>query len=643
MSQQPASGNAPPQSGSKFRRTLSHGLAFISNPLSQRKTTPGRRPALSPTLAVTAPVTNASSPHCDAIISLMRDPTASKRLRLSPTGSSTFAHQESPTTTDGVNATPTALPQSRTTSFLPRPVRSAFDASVDDQDRTVKIQPVTIVTDPKLRAMQSKIPTPSPPLSERRISSPRQYLSPNTSRREIHVTVGHAVVGDNAGSPSKLAVRSRTTPNLAKASHSPQPAHYMAPNRAEYKRSTGTPVAPRPTLRENIPTNNRINQRRSQIQEKSLKRESLAVPALVTNRESLAQGDPLTYSKQPNRSTPLMAKKRLSSNLAQQTPVTAKRMHPKEREQEPMLRNDSSIAQSRLMGPRNPPSPTPLLAEIAGPHLPRSNTDKDLQRKTLGTPNGLGGIWRSSRALAAANHEVRLPRSFTFHNFGASMEGLPPVPAIPDQYRKPSLLSFFQPTSSHETYRYKVASTASSCEAIPNPTVDTDPGHAGRSTPAPLPDSSDGPVAQQSLPHHSSLPSSTTSTQSSTVPISGVQTTHNERPWSISDQNYEDSTDIEPYFQVRDYMPPLYWAGRFTSRLDHWRTEAMMAELDPECVPEGPLGGCKSSEDKLVSCHIFAQLRDLCLTEQAADSLWVRVIRSLPVLCHDVLTWCTGV
>jgi hypothetical protein len=95
------------------------------------------------------------------------------------------------------------------------------------------------------------------------------------------------------------------------------------------------------------------------------------------------------------------------------------------------------------------------------------------------------------------------------------------------------------------------------------------------------------------------------------------------RPWSISDKHYEDSADVEPWLQVRDYMPPLYWAGRFQSRYDRWRTDAMMAHLDPQAEPEGQLGRCTLKQEKLAACYVLAQLRDLCLTEQAADSLWV--------------------
>lgn len=642
--QQPTGGDAAPHGASKFRRTLSHGLAFISNPLSQRKITPGRHTASKPTLAVTASGANAHPPHFDAPVSQPRGLAASENPIDAAMKPETLTQLEDTTKNDQVNATSSALPRSRTTSFLPRPVRSASGGSCHDQDRTIKLQPVTIVTDPKLRAMPSKIPSPSPPLSERRVSSPRQYLPQPTSRREPHVASRRTPVADSAGSPSKLAVRSRTTPSLVKAVHSPQPAHNAPASKAGYKRPAGTPVTLRPTLQENIPTNHRISQRRSQILEKNLKRESLAAPVTTKNRTSVVQDSPLSPSKQPTQSTPSMAKKRMSSNLAEQTPIAARRVQPKGHE--PSLTTGSPAVQPKS-GPRKH-TPAPLLPETPRPELLRLKSDKEQQRKTLNTPNGLGGIWRSSRALAAANHEVRLPRSFTFHGFGTSTESLPPVPAIPDQYRTPSLSSFLKPTSSYHSYRYKMDSMAASCESIPEETkhtVFTAPDPAAQVDPTShIPSNSSNSItAQPAWPCKTSPLQSAASKRPSTESLTGVQYTQNNRPWSISDQQYEDSADIESYLQVRDYMPPLYWAGRFQSRCDHWRTEAMMAELDPTHIPEGQLGQCRLSQDKLAACYIFAQMRDLCLTEQAANSLWVRGITRLSERWEMMLTQCAGV
>jgi hypothetical protein len=118
----------------------------------------------------------------------------------------------------------------------------------------------------------------------------------------------------------------------------------------------------------------------------------------------------------------------------------------------------------------------------------------------------------------------------------------------------------------------------------------------------------------------------TTGNQNSSVPV--------KRPWSISEKQGADNTDVTSIFQVKDYMPPLYWAGRFQSRLDQWRTDAMQAELNLQPVHQtwGPLGECKLNQEKLAACYIFAQLRDLCTSKQAADSLWVRCSKFLLAL-----------
>ncbi|KAF1932756.1 uncharacterized protein M421DRAFT_1348 [Didymella exigua CBS 183.55] len=95
------------------------------------------------------------------------------------------------------------------------------------------------------------------------------------------------------------------------------------------------------------------------------------------------------------------------------------------------------------------------------------------------------------------------------------------------------------------------------------------------------------------------------------------------RRWSISQRFYPDSADDTTCVQVKDYMPPLYWAGRFQSRFDQWRTEAMVAVRHPYVKSEddGPLGQCGLDEEKKAIVLIFMQLRDLCASAQAADSL----------------------
>jgi hypothetical protein len=642
LSQQPASGDAPSNGTSKFRRTLSHGLAFISNPLSQRKTTPSRQAAPQSILVVTAPVTNASPHRCDAPLSPTRDLEPSERRFAPAREIDTPIHRDNLTVGQDIKAFPTALPRSRTTSLLPLPVRSGSDGSAHSPGTTIKPKAIVGVTEPKLRAMQSKIPTPSPPPSERRVSSPRLYRSRHTTRQENHIDKVDVAVGNNGGSPSKVVVRSRTTSNLVEVLHSSQPAAQRAlAKESGYKKLGATHTTQKPILQENLPANKRVSQRHSQPQDKALRRESLAVHATLANRRSFGQNTPIAHSKQSNQATPLTAEKRLSSSTTHQTPATVKRVQPKE--QELSTRNSSSITQSRLMGPRNPSTPTPRPTKAAGLAPPRLTAERDMQRKTLGTPNGLAGIWRSSRALAATNHEVRrLPRSSTFHNFGTGLDSLPPVPQIPDQYRIPSLSSFFQPRSTYN-HRSKMASAATSCESILEEDVKdveaVEPTTSGypRPIPAAVPSSAHGLITH---PTKWSKTSSSSSIQSA-LSMTDVPYKKNERPWSISDPESEDSADIEFYYQARDCMPPLYWAGRFQSRYDHWRTEAMMVELDPRYIPEDQLGECRLSQDKLAACYIFAQLRELCLTEQAADSLWVRDIAYLSS-SSTVLIWRTG-
>jgi hypothetical protein len=72
-------------------------------------------------------------------------------------------------------------------------------------------------------------------------------------------------------------------------------------------------------------------------------------------------------------------------------------------------------------------------------------------------------------------------------------------------------------------------------------------------------------------------------------------------------------------------MPHLYWAGRFQARYDQWRTEAMASalNLNTNLRPDDGLSQCSLEQEKLAACYIFAQLQNLCLTDEAADSLWV--------------------
>jgi hypothetical protein len=647
---QPVGGELLENGGSKFRRKLSHGLAFISNPLSQRKTTPGRHQNV-PSLAVTEPSATdltaritANAQHSPA-----RSSTSPGRSNGPPTDPTTPPSSECAIDSPNSDTTPKPLPRSRTLSFIPLPVKAEPKSFAAEVEGAVKAQSLAAMSQPQPDLVPSKIPTPSPPLPERRRSSPRQYLhqhaSYHASQQIKNIATAHAFAAANNGSPARHPLRSRTTPNLVNGHNAAQSARFMAPRRPGPKRTATSPTAQKPILQENVPTDRRVTQRRSQIQDNSIKRESLAVTGTLNNRRSFGPGVQLAQSRSASFATPPTARKRESSHLTQRTPVTAKRVHsdeqakPQASKPSPVT-NDSSVTQSCAMGP--PPTPTPQAADFVKPALPRSNTDKELQRKTLGTPNGLAGVWRSSRALAVTTHEVsRLPRSQTFHDFGTQRESAPPVPSIPEQYRTPSLSNLTQqlrmgPNAPAKTRHIRLLSNAiTECESIPEesdeevrsrtPVYEPPPAERDRASLVELSESANSLTALPSVPSTQKylFAPSFAATQLTQIRLPNDQS---ERPWSISDQQASDNADVDSVFQVKDYMPPLYWAGRFQSRYDQWRTNAMIAELnlntDHQPSAASSLSECTLSQEKLAACYILEQLRDLCTSDQAADSLW---------------------
>jgi hypothetical protein len=648
--QPPVGGEPLDNGGSKFRRKLSHGLAFISNPLSQRKTTPGRHQNV-PVLAVTEPSATdltARITASDAHQSPARKSTSPKHCNGSAKDPTTPPSNALAIQSPGSDATPRPLPRSRTLSFIPLPVKAEPKSFAAEVEGAVKAQSLEAMSQPKPDLIPSKIPTPSPPEPERRRSSPRQYLhqhaSYHASQQIKHIAAAHAFAAANNGSPARYPLRSRTTPNFVNGHNAVQSARFMAPRRPGPKRTTTSPITQKPILQENIPTDRRVTQRRSQIQEKTTKRESLAVAGTLNNRRSFGSGAQLAQSRPSSFATPPTARKRESSHLAQQTPVTAKRVHSEEqaKSQAPKpspIKTDSSVTQPCAMGP--PPTPTPQAPDLAKPTLPRSNTDKDLQRKTLGTPNGLAGVWRSSRALAVTTHEVSgLPRSQTFHDFGIQREAAPPVPPIPEQYRTPSLSNLTQhlrmgPNTAAKTRHIRLLSNATTeYESIPEESDEEVRSRTPISTPPPAaqdrPSSvklSDFVTSLTALPSAPSTPKYFFAASSTTAGLTPprLPSDQSERPWSISDQQGSDNADGDSIFQVKDYMPPLYWAGRFQSRYDQWRTDAMITELNlnTDHQPSSSLSECTLNQEKLAACYIFEQLRDLCTSNQAADSLWV--------------------
>lgn len=664
--------------GSKFRRKLSNGLALFSLP--QRKAVPGRQLSSNASLVVSASNTNGSSTAIlehDALLSLQVESTS-----LHNTGETV-----SPPDTTRVDEdihTPKQLPRPRTFSYIPRAVKVDTEGkSAGEPTAAIELTIDTIMTDAK-SLPPSRIPTPSPPQLKRRVSSPRQYLSQHPLSHTKNTVNRRSFVSTKNGSPLKAAVRSRTTPNLLKAENISQTASYMAPRRPGLKRHFASSTPQKPVLAENIPTSKRVAQRHSQIQEKASKRESLAVPSASESRRSFAPGVPLVQSEHASFVAPPVSTKRLSSHITQ-TPVTAKRVSSKGQEEPPKPESPCSSDEAPLTEPRSrssESSPTPTLTTIDLTDIPVAppprirDTDHDTQRRTLGTPNGLGGVWRSSKVFAAANHQVRrLPRSSTFHGFGR--RETPPLPSIPNYYKMPSsynltctalqqhkLPSLFNlhhhfPMRSGEfgscsrSLLSEIASAQRSTEAAlksvstfatvteseaaedakdqqsaadsgeTKPSIYTF-GNAAQSKGSFT--SSQNPTALPPLKAklHSRLSRRSVSMTRSVRPTGDLQS---QRQWSISERFYPDNANNTSCVQVKDYMPPLYWAGRFQSRFDRWRTEAMVAVLNPEIKPEddGPLGQCGLDDEKKATVLIFMQLRDLCASAQAADSFHVRL------------------
>ncbi|KAF2791487.1 hypothetical protein K505DRAFT_248859 [Melanomma pulvis-pyrius CBS 109.77] len=619
---QPLNTDTTSGGGSKFRRKLSHGLSFISNPLSQRKTTPGRlqlgRQSLAPGGPSIAINTNriVEPRESDRLLSPIRDSRSFDDSRGSSVPGPTSKNDASANKNTDPDTTPKPLPRSRTMSFIPRPNRRTSESSIVESESTPKLHSPPFALDSQTRTISSKIPTP--PATQRRRSSPRQYTPQHTTQQAKHIAAGMAFAGAGPSSPSKASVRSYTTPNLIHRKPSPQARGFMMPRKSvlQHKHS-GPPSVQRLSMKENTPTGKGESRRISQIQEVSSRRLSMTAPTVASSKLSSGLSGSPRLSKQAVRTTPPNAK-RLSTSVSIQTPLTAKRMQPNKQstlQSSTSYRysNGSSIAQSRLMGTVNPPTPQVAEQVAAQTALPRASTDRNLRKKTFTrTSSGQSGAGMSSRSLHSANTEVRLPRSSTFHNFWSHRDPPPPVPPIPEQYRTLSQPLLVIPESHEQHHPLYFIPEQESVEQLSKVVESGAESFTGISS-SPFvidPDES----KKESTENDTEWPLGPIGIALSTPPKPN-------RPWSIHDQHV-DIADIKSQLQVKDHMPPLWWAGRFQSRYDQWRTEAMMAELDPKHKPEGIAGRCSLSQDKTAACYIFLQLRDLCVSNQAADSLW---------------------
>lgn len=606
-------------SGSRFRRKFSHGLAFISNPLLQRRVTPGRTQADEAAQAITKPVNKGiTSDNFHLSRSLIAssigvsDSTASEQAKLSPNDVEAR---------DNSISSPPVLQRSRTLTSIPRPMGSALGSlSTDVQETTRNSTPASMchVTKP---TGPSKIPTPSPPLNEWPLLTPRQYRPPNKLRNTENSKPMRTLVAKETCAPRQHVLRSRTTPNLVKDTTS---LHGMQ----NHGLISYTPLwtVGKSTFQENIPIKARVVQTSSHIHDNTGKQESFTTSGVMGDKAIHWSQNSALVGEHSTLMTPLKTLRMTNTRLTQHNPMTAKRVQP----------NDCSIFDASKPPPNADDCPATLLppseytreikssSTIADttPLIPaHSNVKKDRQKTTLGTPNSLANMWRTSPSFAITSYEVReTPPAHTFYQFGTQKSVMPPVPSFPELYLAPSLPDFHQGSAmiSNKPTPSKEVSDHSSCQSLLENRcvhgVERDTTHSSPTAP-------DDPTFLIHLDffttHHPLSKDLPTSRHSC---VSEMQLVIS------NDHDHQEHANIEPYLQVKDYMPMLYWAGRFQSRFDQWRTEAMNAELgSDEYQTTSRMDAFKLEQEDRAACYIFDQLRDLCITDQAAASLSVSI------------------
>lgn len=391
-------------------------------------------------------------------------------------------------------------------------------------------------------------------------------------------------------------------------------------------------------LKENAPTNKSDARRASQIPIKEPKRERLASQCVAPKSQYLGQGNTLGQRKHFAGTTPTTTLKRGSTRISVQTPQTTKRMvnikAQPQTQPEPLSStrpsNGNPIVQPRLMGPVQPSIPTVADSSMQ-PTLSRASTEKDLRKRNLKASSRLSGI--SSSALAAAKNEVRIPRSSTFHYIPTYRETPPPVPPIPQHFGTPRQsrgVNLAGDGLGNSCTRTPLALLSQPRFEQTTPTkaeVEKNDRRRRSSTFVTSPDSRDDESSDEDDDDLlTALP---------TLPSKPGAGSKSSRPF-CANKKMSSRANAGAFLQVKDYMPPLWWAGRFQTRFDQWRHEAMKVELDPRYTPEGVLGQYRMSQEKIAACYIFLQLRDLCATNKAADSLWVC---GKELLLDQILIW----
>ncbi|KAH7139254.1 hypothetical protein B0J11DRAFT_422146 [Dendryphion nanum] len=619
--QQPQTASVDATSGgSKFRRKLSYGLSFISNPLSQRKITNRRQQSDNQSTKVTTP---RFDPVNGVLSGTQNLPVTTNHVLSQQQRRGSLLqplHQAviNMEVTNDRDATPRPpLPRSRTMSMIPRPRFSGSFGSAGDV--RLASPSSTTPTPPVNRSAcktPSKIPSPSPPRDASCLSTPRQYTRQHTIQETKLIAAGAAFGVKSAQSPSKSSIRSYATPTPI---HSPdfQRPNFMMPRKIASQQtripeSSGVQWSGKKENRTNANSDSRVT---SQVPGNEWRRSSLVPQPIATTRRSFGPGSALNAGKQVARASPSAETPRLSSKTSAQTPLTAKRVSNENKSgtlapvDTNCHSNGGSIPQARLIGPVNPPSSYQVEQLSNRLDLTRTSTEKDFYKMLIKTPSRRSGESKSPRPQAGSRHEVRLPRSSTFHAMRRSPETPPPVPPIPAKYKTSS-----QPNLHPMAFNaHPPLAIVEEATSGPNTSECFDwyyPSGTAQSSPF-ITDPEDNDVvdSQEESPPH--MRGNFLFANSNTV----KPQVHD---WHKGDNNTDDLVKL----QVRDYMPPLWWAGRFQTRFDQWRAEAMRSELSATYVMEGPLNQFRVGQDRAVVCAIFIQLRLLCATEQAVDGLW---------------------
>ena len=613
--QQPADEPQIPPVPSKFRRTISQGLSFLTHPLAQRKT-PAHQAPRQPLL---------QSQTASDLRSLAKLSIISDRNISTSDGSSKYTadYNNSPVKREVAriaamgndeNITPKtfAIPRSQTMSQIPQPTRSRSTAHFQCKPRS----PV-FANNPRARPSPVFTPTPSPTdtiirapaheggqrasvltansrtsVTPTAIPAPtnmpitqRRHSPLHTVQQSKYIGASRAFASQRNIRPSQRPTRSQTTPNLVKHSSSQSVG---TPSRTRYPAKSSiskSPTAQAAAAKENFARALPVTKNISQRQDNATKRYGV-----VGNRNATEGHNSQTTLPGPSFANPTgtqhMGGKVFPRNgqLAQ-TPLIANRARSNATSITQLSSGDAfaisgarGIEENRLLAPRNAPTPR-LNSHAAAPNsVPRSESYKDFRalKRAEHVPAFVDVFDPCPKTRSSELVEVKGKNEVRIQPCAATPEphrhqNIPPIPPIPKKYWG---------------YTWTPESPMS---------LEDDDGTA---------------KAASRVEDDSELPG---------LPCD------NKTLAAYLHKHLADNLSS----QITTYMPPAWWAGRFTAKLDIWKTSAARAEVDPTFRPQGPLCDIPLSQEKVAANFIFFQFREMCATNEAADSLWVCISLTL--------------